>query len=77
MGKGVRWTTIKEQQDSISTKISSLKDAHKKMIAQIQKEESAKFMENVDFAKYLYLFLENKIKFTEIISLIKKSQEVI
>lgn len=51
MGKGVRWTTIKEQQDSISTKISSLKDAHKKMIAQIQKEESAKFMENVDFAK--------------------------
>lgn len=50
-GKGIRWTTIKEQQDSISAKISSLKDTSEKKLAQIQREESAKFMENVDFAK--------------------------
>lgn len=51
VGRGSRWLTTKKRQDSLTVQISALKEANLKSIAQIQADESQRFMKNVDFAK--------------------------
>lgn len=51
IAKGPHWIAIKAKQDSLTVKISALKEANQMKITKMQAEESERFMNNVDFAK--------------------------